>query len=78
MLVEFDGCVCCVISRRVISAERKKTFEEEVFFQRLNLIPGEGLFCLVARIFFNELPLNIADAESTQTFCRRARHFFLS
>lgn len=27
---------------------------------------------------FNELLLNIENAENVQTFCRRARHFFLS
>ena len=27
---------------------------------------------------FNKLPLNIVKSENIQTFCRRARHFFLS
>ena len=27
---------------------------------------------------FNELPFNKANAETIQTFCRRARHFFLA
>ena len=35
-------------------------------------------FLITAANIFNNLPLNIVKSENIQTFCRRARHFFLS
>ena len=38
---------------------------------------GRRTFLFSGAKIFNELPLKIANDESIQTFCRRARHFFL-
>ena len=45
---------------------------------KVKLNYGRGTFILSSAQIFNELPLNNANAESVQTFCRRASHFFLS
>ena len=39
---------------------------------------GKRTFLFTGAKFFNKLPLNIVKSENIQTFCRRARHFFLS
>ena len=39
---------------------------------------GERSFLFTGTKIFNNLPLNIVKSENIQTFCRRARHFFLS
>ena len=39
---------------------------------------GKRTFCFTGAKLFNKLPLNIVRSENVQTFCRRARHFFLS
>ena len=39
---------------------------------------GKRTFFLTGAETFNKLPLNIVKSENIKTFCRRARHFFLS
>ena len=39
---------------------------------------GKRTFLCTGAKIFNKLPLNIVKNENIQTFCRRARHFFLS
>ena len=39
---------------------------------------GKRTFLFTGAKIFNKLPLNIVKSENIQTFCRRARHFFLS
>ena len=39
---------------------------------------GKRTFLFTGAKIFNKLPLNIVKNENIQTFCRRARHFFLS
>ena len=39
---------------------------------------GKRTFLLTGAETFNKLPLNIVKSENIKTFCRRARHFFLS
>ena len=39
---------------------------------------GKRTFLFTGAKIFNKLPLNIVRNENIQTFCRRARHFFLS
>ena len=39
---------------------------------------GKRTFLFTGAKIFNNLPLNIVKSENIQTFCRRARHFFLS
>ena len=39
---------------------------------------GKRTFLFTGAKTFNKLPLNIVKSENIQTFCRRARHFFLS
>ena len=39
---------------------------------------GKRTFLFTRAKVFNKLPLNIMKNENIQTFCRRARHFFLS
>ena len=39
---------------------------------------GKRTFLFAGAKNFNKLPLNIVKNENIQTFCRRARHFFLS
>ena len=38
---------------------------------------GKRTFLFTGAKIFNELPLNIVKSDNIQTFCRRARHFFL-
>ena len=44
----------------------------------VNRIWGKGPFFFTDANIFNKLPLNNVKSENIQTFCRRARHFFLS
>ena len=39
---------------------------------------GKRTFLFTGAKIFNKLPLNIVKSENIQTFCRRARHLFLS
>ena len=39
---------------------------------------GKRTFLFTGAKIFNKLPLNIVKSENIQTFCRQARHFFLS
>ena len=39
---------------------------------------GKRTLLFTGAKIFNKLPLNIVKSENIQTFCRRARHFFLS
>ena len=39
---------------------------------------GKRTFLFTGAEIFNKLPLNIVKSENIQTFCRQARHFFLS
>ena len=43
---------------------------------KVKLDCGKRTFLFSGAKIFNELPLNIANAENVQTSCRRARHFF--
>ena len=50
----------------------------EAFFTKVKQNFGKRTFLFTGAKFFNELSLNIVKSDNIQTFCRRARHFFLS
>ena len=39
---------------------------------------GKRTFLFTGAEIFNKLPLNIVNSKNIQTFCRQARHFFVS
>ena len=67
---------CCVDIYMYKHLDIFSNFNFSVFWKIFYDIARFSIFFFV--FIFNELPLNIENAENVQTFCRQARHFFLS